>query len=547
MDRVRGVFAISFVIAIIVAGCGLGESGDSKEEFIFAGSVRPRNFDPIFNDDGDTFRILSQMYETLVTHRPGTAQLAPGLAEDWDFLENGRALSFQLRRNVRFHDGTPFDASAVCYNFDRWFAMSNDATQSNMYYYGYVFGGFAENKIAGLGDPLYSSCEVKNEYAAILRLNRNTGALPAALTLPAFAISSPAALRKYNADTVTPEGSDSFQFSEYAMAHPTGTGPFELERHDSRSGTVTLRRFAEYWGESSQLDRVVFRVIGDKKQSKKELLSGEIDGYDFPSYSDYDALERAGCQVLVRPAFNVLYLGINQANTGKLRDIRVRRAIALSINRNRMVERLFPKGASVATQFIPDSVEGYARDVANYGYDPEKARKLLETANAENLTLRFYYPTAADRPYMPDPKEIYAAVASDLEAVGIRVEGVPEEWETYLSSVREQGEHDLHLLGWTGDYNDPGNFIGSFFGMRKAEFGYDDAEMFASVAAADAEPAPAAHVAAYEQLNRDLMDRWLPAIPLVHSPPAIAVGKDIRGLFASPITDERFVSVYRKE
>ena len=121
---------------------------------------------------------------------------------------------------------------------------------------------------------------------------------------------------------------------------------------------------------------------------------------------------------------------------------------------------------------------------------------------------------------------------------------MPQPWNGgYLDSITANGVHDLHLLGWTGDYNDAGNFLGTFFGRNKPEFGITDQALFQQVGAADATVDPAGHAAAYEQVNRDLMSKYLPAIPLSSSPPAIVVRENVTGLIPSPLTDERFYTV----
>jgi peptide/nickel transport system substrate-binding protein len=170
---------------------------------------------------------------------------------------------------------------------------------------------------------------------------------------------------------------------------------------------------------------------------------------------------------------------------------------------------------------------------------------LLSQAGVENLTLNFYYPPDVTRPYMPNPQEIFSVISNDLQAAGIKVNGVPRPWNGgFKDDVQKAGKQDLHVLGWTGDYNDPGNFVGTFFGRAKAEFGDDSmTEMFAAIAAADAEPNTERKRAAWQQVNRDIMAKYLPAIPIWHAPPSIAVGKKVKGLVASPLTDERFNTV----
>jgi peptide/nickel transport system substrate-binding protein len=539
------VVAVSAALAASVGACASqrGEEKGSGGTLTFAAAGAPKNFDPIFNDDGESFRPIRQMYETLIDHKPGTAELTPALAESWQASPDGKEITFNLRKGVKFHDGTAFNADAVCFNLDRWFKMKGAAAQSQMLYYGDVFEGFATNEGDISGKPVYKSCVAKDENTAVMTLNKYKGAFPAAMTLTAFSISSPTALKKYNADSVTQSG-DNFTYNDYANKHPVGTGPFKFESYDAGSQVVTLVRNDDYWGDKTKVSKMIIRTIGDEAARKQELEAGNVDIIDFPNVADWQGLKDKGFKVEVRRAFNILYLGINQKNNPKLRDLRVRQALAYAINRQQLVTSKLPEGAAVATQFMPDTVSGYADDVQKYDYDPAKARDLLAQAGATGMTVKFYYPSEVTRPYMPDPKGIFTAIEADLKAVGIKVVPVVKPWNGgYKDDVQKAGKQDLHLLGWTGDYNDAGNFVGTFFGRSKAEFGFNEPALFNELASADGEPNPDKHTAAYEQVNRDIMAKYLPAIPISHSPPAIATSSKVTGLVTSPLTNERFDTV----
>ena len=525
------------------AGAPAGDAGAASGTLVFGAAGDPKNFDPIFNDNGESFRPIRQMYDTLVTYKAGSTELAPGLATKWESTPDGRTWTFTLRDGVKFADGTALDGAAVCANFDRWANMPGAAAQSQMIYYADIFGGFVKNEGDATGQTIYAGCQAPSANQAVLSLSQYKGAFPAAFGLTSFSISSPTAMKQYNADQVTQSG-EAFTYSEYATAHPTGTGAYKFESYDKANATVTLVRNDDYWGDKAKSAKLIFRIIPDENARKQEIAAGTIDGYDLPSPADYAALKGEGQQVLVRQPFNILYLGINQKNNPALKDLRVRQAIAYALNRDALVKNKLPEGSEVATQFMPSTVSGYAADVQQYAYDPAKAKALLAEAGASNLTLNFYYPTEVSRPYMPNPTDIFAQLAEDLRQVGITVNPVARPWNGgYKDDVQKLGKHDLHLLGWTGDYNDAGNFVGTFFGREKPEFGFNDPALFNELAAADATPDPAAHKAAYEQTSRDIMSTFLPAIPISSGPPAIVVRADVAGLVPSPLTDERFNTV----
>jgi peptide/nickel transport system substrate-binding protein len=549
--RRRATTVVTAIVALTLgaAGCAASQRGDGTGEktggtFIFAGAGDPKNFDPIFNDDGESFRPARQMFDTLVMHKPGTAELTAGLAESWEHDTSGKVWTFKLRQGVKFHDGTDFNAEAVCFNFDRWFNMKGAAAQSQMIYYGDVFEGFANNEGDATGQPVYNKCEAKDASTAVVTMNRFKGAFPGAFALTSFSISSPTALKQYNADSVTRNG-DAFQYSDYANQHPTGTGAFKFGGWDKSTNQITLLRNPDYWGVKPKVDKMIIKIIKDENARKQELRAGTVQAIDFPAPADRKALADEGFNVVVRPAFNILYLGINQKNNPKLQDLRVRQALLYALNREQLVQNKAPKGTTVASQFMPNTVLGYAQDVTQYKYDPDKAKALLKEAGAEGMTLNFYYPPDVTRPYMPNPQEIFTVLATDLQAVGLKVNGVPRPWNGgYKDDIQKFGKQDLHIIGWTGDYNDPGNFVGTFFGRGKAEFG-DQAmtEMFTEIATADGQVDDAKKRTAWEQVNRDIMTKFLPAIPIWHSPPAIVVAKNVSGLVASPLTDERFNTI----
>ncbi|OLZ60316.1 ABC transporter substrate-binding protein [Amycolatopsis keratiniphila subsp. nogabecina] len=541
------LIGLAGALAVSISACAEskreeGAGGGSGGTMVFGAAGNPKTFDPLFNDDGETFRIIRQMMDTLIMNKPGTADLEPGLAEKWEGSNEGKTWTFTLKKGVKFHDGTPFNAEAVCFNFNRMFNMKGAAAQSQMIYYGDVFEGFAKNEGDASGAPVFKDCQAKDESTAVLNLNKAKGAFPAAFTLPSFSIQSPDALKKYNADAVTQSG-DSFSYPEYALKHPTGTGPFKFESWDQAKGEITLVKATDSPTQTAKLDKLVFKVIPDENARKQALKAGDIQGYDYPSPADYGLLRNDGEQVLIRPSFNILYLGINQKNNPKLKDLKVRQALAYGLNRDQFVKSKLPEGAETASQFVPKAIDGYNENVTKYEYNLQKAKDLLKEAGAEGMTLKFYYPTEVTRPYMPNPADIFTSLSEDMKAMGIKVEPIAKPWNGgYKDDVQKAGKHDVHLLGWTGDYNDAGNFVGTFFGREKPEFGFNNAELFSAISAADAAPAGEAHTKAYQDVNQKIME-YLPAIPISYGPPAIVVGPKVKGLVASPLTDERFYTV----
>jgi peptide/nickel transport system substrate-binding protein len=547
------------LVAVTLSACASSDrdSGEESGEaatggtLVFGAAGDPAMLDPAFGSDGETFRVSRQIFEGLLGNELGGTEAVPELAEDWEVSEDGLEYTFNLQQDVKFHDGTDFNAEAVCFNFDRWYNFEGLAqSPSASYYYQAVFGGFASTPET---PSIYESCEATGENTAVIRLTQVTSKFPAALALPAFSIQSPKALEQYKADEVS-GSEDALSYSEYALEHPVGTGPFKFESWDRGNGEVTIVRNEDYWGDPAKLDEVIFRTISDGNTRRQELEAGSIDGYDFVAPADYDTLQDTGAQVLVRDPFNILYLGINGGNVPDsganpaLQDVRVRQAIAHAIDRETIVNSLLPEGAEQAIEFMPPTVDGWADDVTTYDYDPEKAKSLLAEAGATGTTLRFFYPTDVSRPYLPDPAAMFQVISQNLTDAGFTVQPTALPWNPdYLNAV-QAGQADIHLLGWTGDYNDAYNFIGTFFAeasnnQASAEFGaFSAPEIFAALDEADREPDPANRTQMYQEANRLIMD-YLPGVPISHSPPALVVAENVQGLEPSPLTAEVFSTV----
>ncbi|MBA2444758.1 MAG: ABC transporter substrate-binding protein [Nocardioidaceae bacterium] len=505
-------------------------AGASGGTFIFAGSADPVTLDPFFASDGESFRPARQIFEGLVGTEPGTADPAPLLATEWETSEDGLSNTFQLQDGVTFHDGADFNGTAACWNFDRWYNTPPGVgqTEDQAYYWISLFKGFAKGELT---DSVYESCTVDSETEITVKLTEPFAGFVAALSLPAFSMQSPDAIEQYGAT-----GQDDPSQSAYATEHPTGTGPFVFESW-VKEDQIVLTRNDDYWGEPALLEQVQIVPIAEPKARADALLAGEIDGFDLVGPADIPRLEDEGYQILNRPAFNVLYLGFNQA-VKPLDDILVRQAIAHAIDKDAVISASMPEGTAPALEFVPETVEGYTEDVPTYEFDPEKAKDLLAEAGAEDLELEFNYPTDVTRPYMPSPGDTFNAIRSQLEAVGITVKPSADVWDPdYLDKISGSKDHGIHLLGWTGDYNDTDNFLGVFFGRKSSEWGFDNPELFQALNDARGLPTVEEQIPVYEEINRQVME-FLPGIPLASPVPSLGFAPNVKGYVPSPVQDE---------
>ncbi|MCW2679282.1 MAG: dipeptide-binding transporter [Frankiales bacterium] len=547
--RRRGVIALG--LAGLLAGtaaCGGGDGGndggsggdEAGGTMVFGTSSDPVSMDGAYVSDGESLRVVRQLFETLVTTEPGGTEIVPLLAKEWESSEDGTSWTFTLQEGVKFHDGTDFNAEAVCANFDRWYNFKGvQQSASVSYYWQTVFSGYAKNEDPALGTSLYKDCQAQ-DGKAVINLTSASASFLSGLALASFSIASPEALTKYEADKVTGTGEEPRFEGTFGTQNPVGTGPFKLETYEPNNRLV-LARFDDYWGDKSKLDKVIFKPIADGPARRQALEAGEIQGYDLVDPADLGALEGAGFQIVERPAFNVGYVGFNTAKK-PFDNIKIRQAVAHALNRQALVTAKYPPGAEVAKQFMPPSLFGYASDVPEYEYSVEKAKALIAESGVANPTIEFWYPTGVSRPYMPDPVANFQAFSADLTAAGFTVVPKSAPWNPdYLNAV-DTGGTGMRLLGWTGDFGDPDNFVGTFFRTKQTAWGPLEESIYTDLEAARQEPDEAKRTSLYEAANKKIME-FLPGVPYVHTKPALAFAKGVEGYVPSPVSIEDFSKV----
>ena len=523
-------------LVVLVAAATAGGAAKKGGTLVFAGASDPTYLDPALVSDGESFRVTEQIFEGLVALRPGTTKIVPKLATSWKLSGGGKVWTFNLRHGVKFHDGTPFNAAAVCFNFNRWYNWKGAFQNAGAsYYYQAIYGGFHHNEGTGLSPPLFQSCRAVGAYKAVIRLTRSSGTFFPSLVISSFSMQSPTALKKYGADQGEISNGTFAATGSYAFSHPTGTGPFKFKSWKVGE-KLELVKNTSYWGKKANLDRVIVQPIGTSTGRLQALQSGAVEAYDLAAPQDVPTIQHNGSlKVIHRPAFNVAYVTINQAHK-PFDDIRVRQAVAYGLDRAAVVRQFYYGTGKVAQEFIPPSLFGWTNKVPKYPYNPTKAKALLRAAGLKlPVKVDFWYPTGVSRPYMPDPKRNFEAFSTSLDESGFQVVPHSAPWRPdYVQAVNSGTAGDLNMIGWTGDYGDPDNFVGTFFKTFSPQFGFHNQAIFNILTRAANEPNFTKRVKLYQRANIMIM-KFLPAVPYAHATPALAAQKKVTKLIATPV------------
>ena len=448
-----------------VAGCGGGETigggqggGGGGNVFTWGQSGEPVTLDPIHITDSESSKVARQLFNPLLEFAPESTDLIPGLATEVPEPEDGGlSYTFNLRKGVKFHDGTPFNADAVIFNFERWRFTDNPYHKgggsggSNFAYYASYFGGFDD-------DSVIEKVEALDDYTVRFTLKAPWGPFLQNIAISGFGMASPKAIK----DDV-----------EGFWQKPVGTGPFKFDSWNQ--GTeVTLAKFPDFYakdqpaseyGGGPYVDKLVVRPNEDATARVAALTGGQLTATDGLLPDDVATVKEAGLKVDYRPPNTIGYLAMNTQKE-PFNDPKVRQAINMAIDMPKVVDFALGDTAQVATTYQPPTMPFFNESIERYPYDPERARQLLSEAGAENLETNLWYMPLA-RPYMPDAKSIAQAMQEDLKAVGINAELVTRDWSVYLQETG-RGAHDMCLLGWTADNGDPDNFLGQLLSSATA-------------------------------------------------------------------------------
>ena len=509
----------------------------NADRLIFAHPGDAAKLDPADVTDGESLLVTWHIYEGLTRYKSGSTEVEPSLAESWETSEDGLEWTFKLREGVSFHDGSPFDAEAVVWNFNRWFDQENELhfADWDFAYWEYMFQGFkdVDGDEDGEPDTFFVSAEAVDPTTVKLTLSRPNAPLLQNLAMGNFGFSSPQAVQLDKASYGTPDGT----------IIASGTGPYKVAEW-TKDEMILLQANENYWGDAPASPEIEFRVIPDGTARYLALASGEIDGMNQVNPEDIVTAESdENLNVVFEPANNVGYLGFNQAKA-PWDNIDCRRAVAQAIDKQLIVDTLYAGDAEPAKNMMPPKLWGYNAGVEDHAFSLEAAEESWAACLAESTLpdeVVFYVPPV-QRFYFPKPKELGEFVQASLAELDITTRIESPEWgSVWLPDVRS-GKHDIFLLGWGGDNGDPDNFLCQFFCGGDASFNGDadgnglpaDAALNDLLREAATFSDQDARRASYEEANQMVHD-GVYAVPLVHRSPPLIFRSAASGYTPSPI------------
>ena len=491
------LFFLAAWLLVPLAGCRRPSQEANTVQFLIESS--PNNLDLRQGTDAQSERVGALVFDALV-HKDDHFNLQPWLATSWE-RPDPQTWVFHLRPGVRFHDGKPLSAADVAWSIR---SMSDGTLLTSK------GGSFAD----------LTAVEVRDPMTLVVRTRTPDPSLLFNLSDGLFGVVENGAGRD--------EG-----------LHPVGTGPFRFE-DQVQDKEVVLQRNPDWWGGPPRIGRVRFEVVPDSISMALELKKGSADAESNAITPD-EVHALAGEPQLrteTRPGADVYYLNLNVADPS-LRDVRVRQAIALAMDRGPLIAALWRGGAVPADTLLPPGhwAASPVSDLPRYPYDPVRAQALLAEAgrrpDAHGVRLRITLKTSTDE----TTRLVAQVLQQQMRAAGIELSLRSAEFGTFYADIT-RGAFQLYILRWTGSNEDPDIFryayaAGSFPPRGGNRGHYYNADLDSLLVAARAAGSQDEQRKDYREVQH-LLAADLPSVPLWYPDVVVVHSARLRGIELDP-------------
>ncbi|BAB52917.1 MULTISPECIES: ABC transporter substrate-binding protein [Mesorhizobium] len=382
--------------------------------------------DPGVEISNSGYTFIYAAYEHLVAYKGATTEVVPELAESWSVDDTNTVWTFKLAQGHKFDDGTPVDAAAVKFSFDR--AMKLKAGPSD---------AFPVLKEVQVVDPGTVKFILSSQFAPFLSTMAVSGA----------AIINP---------KVMEHEKDGDMAKAWLAEHTAGSGAYKITSWE-RNQSVVLDRNEHYAGSTPALKQIVVRTVGEISARRLQLVNGDADIIEQVPVDQAAALKGdPNIVVESNPSLYVNYVYMNNKRP-PLDDARVRQAISYAVDYKGIVDGIMQGQAEQMRGAVPDGMWAHDPNGFQYSYDVEKAKALLKEAGKSDIHLTYTF-SQADTAWEP----VGLALQANLADIGIKLD-LQAVADTTKREMAASGNYDLAPGAWTPDFADPYMFMNYWF------------------------------------------------------------------------------------
>ena len=508
-----------------------------EQSLVVCTEASPEGFDIVQYTAATTADASSEtVFNRLVSFKPGSTELIPGLAESWEVSPDGLTYTFHLRTGVKFHRNkafTPtrdFNAEDVLWSFQRQLDPAHP-------WHKLTSRGFPYAEAMGMA-ALVARIEAPDARTVVFTLKHPEAPFLANLAMGFASIYS----AEYAAQLLASGN------TEQLNQQPIGTGPFVFERY-SKDAQIRFRGNADYWDGAPQLTRLIFAITPDPNVRLQRLKADDCQVAVFPRPTDIPALRtEPELKVLELDSLLVAYVGINTRHP-PLDDVRVRQAINLAFDKAVYLRAQFGEGgASPAVAPYPPTLWGSDPTIKDWPHDLQRARQLLKEAGHGDGFALTIWTRPGGGPTNPNPAIGAQLLQDDLARLGIKATIRVYEWGELIKRAKN-GEHDLVFMGWAGDNGDPDNFLTPNLSCAAArsgenQAGWCNAEFDALITQARLNSDQPQRAELYRRAL-GIFHQQAPWIPLAHPKQFSVIRRDVQGFVLSPMGSNNFAKVTR--
>ena len=459
--------------------------------------------------------------------KDGKSEIVPSLAKSWDISEDGKTYILHLMEGVKFHNGEDFKADDVVYSLNRIVTVQGAVNSSFVS----QIEGF--DKLANGVATELSGVKAIDDYTIEIKLKEPYAGFMASLAAAPVSILD---------EKTTTMAGDKFGIEpEFTV----GTGPFKLKEWKLNEG-IELVKNENYWKEAPKIDGVEIKVVPDTETQNIMYRNGELDILDLDYMVDYIPTYKQEFKdnLVFVPRVGITYFTFNE-NIEPLNNVNIRKALSMAIDRQAIVDSMYNGTASIENGIFPKGLIGHNENIEAIEYNTEKAKEILA---AEGYPNGFDMEIAIDSASSDTTKSVLEIISEQLSEIGVNASLKTYDESTWLAT-RKAGELGSFMSIWTADYNDPDNFIYTFFGTdentKLRSLNYKDKEVIDRVAKARAIINEDERIKEYQALEKKIIteDRaWLPMYAKEHY---FALGKNISNFTPNwaGISDMQFYSI----
>ena len=536
-------FLVSWAAVLPLVACfpfgGVQNAQDTKKTrhgIIFCSESNPASFNPQLDTSSTTADASAhQLYDRLIEFNPDDGRIEPGLSSSWLVSDDGLTYTFQLRKDVPFHNTAYFspnrnmNADDVIFSIERW--------RDEDHPYHFVSGG---------DYPYFDSLGLANTIKEVKRLNGYRIEIslykPDSSFLANLATDFSVVLSAEYAQQLLANGNPSD-----IDRLPVGTGPFKFNSY-RKDQYVRFARHPDYFKGPSASEILIFDITPKSSLRVAKLITGECDAVAFPSQNDLEVIsQREDLQLLEKPGLNIGFWAFN-TQKAPFDDPKVRRALSLAIDKTSLLDAIYLGQATRAKSLVPSASWAYQSSSPELNYNPVTAKRLLQEAGIPEGFVMDIWAMPVQRAYNPNALKMAQLMSSYLADVGIRVNIVSHDWGRFRDDLAA-GLHDSVLIGWSADNGDPDNFYRPLLTCAAIPFDTNRAmwcnpEYDALIETALKTDKVEERRQYYHRANQ-LIFRQMPLMPIAHAYQYQAVSNNVSGMRINPYGGVGFDQVGR--